>query len=124
MTRALCYLTTSLGIIAVAMQLGLCESLAASPPVAIRMDEPTFDFGDVSDESPLTHVFHFTNVSGKTITLRRSGCGGFVQPAPDKERYLPGESGTVTVTFYPRGFCGKVARTYSVVPYEVSEPGQ
>jgi hypothetical protein len=96
----------------------------SSPPLeaprALFIAEPHVDFGDVPDDVLLIHKFTFTNISDHTVRLT-FGCGGYALPCTDKDRYRPGESGTITVTVNPAGRNGPFTRVISALPVAVPD---
>lgn len=72
----------------------------AVPP--LTFDSLTHDWGRVTDEKPLEHIFKFTNTSDRTITIDRvtATCGCTV-PQLTKKVYAPGETGEIKVQFNP-----------------------
>jgi hypothetical protein len=66
----------------------------------LSFDEPTFDFGTVSEGAVIEHTFSFTN-TGKVpllISNARSTCGCTVPEWPETP-IDPGEAGEITVRF-------------------------
>lgn len=63
--------------------------------------ETSFDFGTITEGKPVVHDFTFTNTGNAhvTITAAMSSCGCAVPQWP-REPVAPGESATITFTFY------------------------
>ena len=63
-----------------------------------------FDFGTIWDHESMTATYPFTNTGTQTLVITRmkAGCG-CTTPVADKTVIQPGEQGTITVTFDPRG---------------------
>ena len=70
----------------------------------ITFEIEEFDFGTIWDHESMTAVYPFTNTGTQTLVITRmkAGCG-CTTPVADKTVIQPGESGTITVTFDPRG---------------------
>lgn len=68
----------------------------------LTFDSLSHDWGRVTDEKPLEHVFKFTNTSNRTITIKNATatCGCTV-PQLTKKVYAPGEAGEIKVQFNP-----------------------
>jgi hypothetical protein len=81
------------------------------------------DFGTVWDFESVTTTFPFTNNGSKTLVLSRlqAGCG-CTTPVADKTILQPGESGTITVTFDPKGKEGKQDKKVTIFSNSVKEP--
>jgi hypothetical protein len=69
----------------------------------LEFDQTVIELGPVSDEAPITTVFHFTNTSDKAVRLSIDGCHLCGLPTSDKESYGPGERGAIFVVFEPFG---------------------
>ncbi len=63
-----------------------------------------FDFGTIWDHKSMTANYPFTNTGTQplVITRMKAGCG-CTTPVADKTVIQPGEQGTITVTFDPKG---------------------
>lgn len=68
----------------------------------LTFDSLSHDWGRVTDEAPLEHLFKFTNTSNRTITIKSATatCGCTV-PQLTKKVYAPGEAGEIKVQFNP-----------------------
>jgi hypothetical protein len=68
----------------------------------LTFDSLSHDWGRVTDEKPLEHIFKFTNTSDRTITIKSvtATCGCTV-PQLAKKVYAPGEAGEIKVQFNP-----------------------
>jgi hypothetical protein len=77
--------------------------------------EGAIDFGKAAFGEELKGKFDFTNTGTGMLRVDRvrSSCGCTV-PELDKKEYAPGESGTIRVTFKPKG-TGKQSKTITVV---------
>lgn len=85
-------------------------------PVYINPAEPAdmvfesmeHDFGTISDDAEVEHVFRFTNRGLGTlrITNTKGSCSCTV-PAPSKREFAPGESGEIRVIYNPKGKQGE-----------------
>ena len=69
-----------------------------------------FDFGTVNTKSgPVHHVFNMKNVGTSPIAIVSavSGCG-CTRPEFGKKPVMPGQTGTIKVTFLPEGQRGEI----------------
>ena len=83
--------------------------------------EQTFhDFGVISDALPVSFDFVFHNEGNEIIKIInvKASCG-CTAAAPTKNEYLPGEEGSIHVTFKPRGRSGHQAKSIRV---ETNDP--
>ena len=83
------------------------NSQSSNPSVrgaGITLEWEERDFGTIWDFESVTTTFPFTNNGTKPLVLSKlqAGCG-CTTPVADKTILQPGESGTITVTFNPRG---------------------
>jgi len=85
----------------------------------------TQDAGEILDTSPakLTYLFKNTGAGPVTITQVKVSCGCTV-PELDKKTYMPGESGTLTVTFDPANKNGSIARNITVFTDSEQTPSE
>ena len=81
------------------------------------------DFGTIWDFETVTTTFPFTNTGSKTLVLSRlqAGCG-CTTPIADKTILQPGESGTITVTFDPKGKSKKQDKKVTIFSNSVKNP--
>jgi len=89
----------------------------------ISLEVEERDFGTIWDFQPVTTTFPFTNTGNKTLVLTRlqAGCGCTV-PVADKNVLQPGESGTITVTFDPKGKSNKQDKKVTIFSNSVNYP--
>lgn len=80
-------------------------------PEALKLDATKFDWGDISDTEPVEHVFNFTNVSDRDITIAVAASCGCTVPTLEKTTYKPGENGKVTARFDPHSRQGNQSKT-------------
>lgn len=82
---------------------------------ALKFETVEHDFGKIGDESPVQYSYKFVNNSDRTITIGNVGvsCGCTSAPLA-KKTYGPGETGTIDVTFNPRGRRGKEIKHVNV----------
>ena len=71
-----------------------------APAPVFQFKEEVWDFGNVPQGTPVTHVFEYTN-NGKVPVLvsQATASCGCTTPVWTKEPVLAGKSGTVAVTF-------------------------
>ena len=98
----------------------------AMPPsrgadISLEWDER--DFGTIWDFESVTTTFPFTNTGSKTLVLSRlqAGCG-CTTPIADKTILQPGESGTITVTFDPKGKENKQDKKVTIFSNSAKNP--
>ena len=80
-------------------------SLPAWAQAEIKFDETTHDFGSFPESDAVKEcVFTFTNVGNQPLVIHQAvpSCGCTV-PEFSQEAVLPGEQGTVKVTYNGRG---------------------
>ncbi|MBC8200932.1 MAG: DUF1573 domain-containing protein [Planctomycetes bacterium] len=89
--------------------------------ISLEWDER--DFGTIWDFESVTTTFPFTNNGSKTLVLSRlqAGCG-CTTPIADKTILQPGESGTITVTFDPKGKAGKQDKKVTIFSNSAKDP--
>ena len=77
----------------------------------LTFEEQTFDFGEITDLEPVVKTVTFKNSGDKTleITNVKASCGCTTGKLA-KKTYEPGESGTVDITFNPKGKSGKTTK--------------
>lgn len=73
------------------------------------------DTGEIldTDDSKVSFLFRNTGLGPLTITQVKVTCGCTV-PELDKKTYMPGEQGTLYVTFDPKGKRGALARNITI----------
>lgn len=95
------------------------EATQAQPPVAnnvvvpegpttsMTFEEPTFDFGTVTDGEVVTHTFSFTNTGEEPLIISdaKGSCGCTV-PSKPTAPIAPGEEGEITVQFNSKNKVG------------------
>jgi len=97
------------------------EQPARGADISLEWDER--DFGTIWDFEPVTTTFPFTNTGSKTLVLSRlqAGCG-CTTPVADKTILQPGESGTITVTFDPKGKENKQDKKVTIFSNSAKNP--
>ena len=71
----------------------------------LRFDTTTWNFGNIQEvEGKVSHTFHFTNIHTSPVVIEEviSTCGCAI-PVYSKQPVKPGHTGTITVTFDPKG---------------------
>ncbi len=89
------------------------QLLAATPRLAV--DQPTFNFGAITQGKKVDHVFTFTNKGDAPLTIEqvRTSCG--CTAANIASRLIePGKKGEVKVTFDSTNFAGNISKTVFV----------
>ena len=80
----------------------------------IVFDNKNHDFGTFEEETgPVTHDFRFVNSGNEPLVLQnvRSTCGCTV-PKYTREPIAPGDSGSIKVTYNPKGRPGKFSKPF------------
>ena len=81
----------------------------------VAFEETTYDFGDIGSKKTVSKKFTISNVGNVPLIISRvkPSCGCTVSKYP-KEPVLPGESGTITIRFNPKGRKGKQHKIVTV----------
>ena len=81
----------------------------------IVFDQAFHDFGVISDTLPVSFDFVFRNEGNEVLKMGtvRASCG-CTAAAPSKDEYMPGEEGSIHVTFKPKGRTGHQAKSIRV----------
>lgn len=82
----------------------------------LRFDSCTFDMKIVfEDDAPSEYTFRYANRSDEPVViLRAETTCGCAKPRYTKEPVMPGQSGSISVTFYPKGHPGALNRSVFV----------
>lgn len=93
----------------------------ADPGSPLTFDKYAHDFGRILDTERVSAVFKFTNTGDQAVKLGKpqASCGCTV-PTLAKHEYAPGESGSIDVTFSPKG-AGKTTKNITI-PIEGMSP--
>ncbi len=71
----------------------------AQAPV-FQFTEETWDFGDIPQGTPATHVFEYSNTGKPPLIVSQATAScGCTTPVWSKEPVLTGKKGTITVTY-------------------------
>ncbi|MCA9276352.1 MAG: DUF1573 domain-containing protein [Phycisphaerales bacterium] len=91
----------------------------------LMFSSKTQDAGEILDlESvKLSYLFRNTGAGPLTITQVKTSCGCTV-PELEKKTYMPGESGTLSVTFDPSGKAGTIARNITIFTDSETTPSE
>ena len=91
-------------------------SMSAADNRDIEFAETAFDFGTVSaSHEPIIHEYVFTNTSDVPLTVvSASASCGCTRAKYTNEPVRPGDTGTVRVTFYPKGQKGYISKNVKV----------
>ena len=78
------------------------QSTTATPDqgAVFKFSEETFDFGDIPQGTPVTHVFQYTNTGKQPIVISQvtASCG-CTTPTWTKDPVAPGATGKINVTY-------------------------
>lgn len=83
----------------------------------LRFDTTTWNFGNIQEvDGKVSHTFHFTNTHTAPVVIEEviSTCGCTI-PIYSKQPIKPGSTGTVTVTFDPKGRTNFFSKSIRVV---------
>jgi hypothetical protein len=99
------------------------EAVVVGAPPKIVVDNAVHDFGDIEPGSKNTCKFNFSNQGRGVleITKVQSTCGCTV-PELKKKTYLPGESGTINVTYHASPHGGHVSKSLYILSNDKSNP--
>lgn len=89
---------------------------AVGATTTMSVDRMVHDFGEISDQAPVSTKFTVTNTGTEPliITQAKGSCGCTVPTFP-QEPLAPGESGTIDVTFNPKGKNGAQNKTVTLI---------
>ncbi len=91
---------------------------------SIKFEKLELDFGPVAPSSANDGEFKFSNVGNAKLTIShiQSTCGCTV-PELDKKEYLPGESGTIKISFKaPAAAAGAILKHIYVISNDAANP--
>lgn len=92
-------------------------------PADLVFEETMHDFGRISDEGDVEHIFKFTNTGTGTLYMSNlKGSCSCAVPALAKNEYAPGESGEVRVIFTPKKKAGSQVQTITVSSNDAETP--
>lgn len=99
----------------------MTSSAWAAPNLVV--EQPTFDFGEVSQGQTVRHSFSFNNDGDEPLLIEkvRSSCGCTAALISAKT-LAPGESGEVQATFDSTRFRGAVTKTISLYSNDPEQP--
>jgi len=83
------------------------QQVNAMPKTTMEFFETSFNFGKISADSPVKHIYRFKNTGTNPLMISKTdvSCGCTV-PKFSEEPILPGKEGEITVTFNPKGKSG------------------
>ncbi|HPM77837.1 MAG TPA: DUF1573 domain-containing protein [bacterium] len=111
-----------LGLAFALLMASLAAMAGCAPPTA-RVDEDTFDFGSIEQNTAAEHIFKIYNDGNKDleITHTKSTCGCTVA-TPSKKTIKPGDFSEVKVTFNAGLRKGKQIKKVTVVTNDPANP--
>ena len=99
------------------MMLASLVAYAQQEQPEIKFDKTVHNFGTFSEKTPVqTAVFAFTNIGKAPLIINQAiaSCGCTI-PSYTKEPIMPGEKGTVKVTYNGKGkFPGHLKKSISI----------
>lgn len=92
-------------------------------PADMVFEEMKYDFGTISDDEKVEHVFRFTNkgVGTLRVTSTKGSCSCTV-PALSKREFAPGESGEIRVIYNPTGKAGEQHQQITINTNDAETP--
>ncbi|MGB0885059.1 MAG: DUF1573 domain-containing protein [Chitinophagales bacterium] len=85
-------------------------------PTTIKMDKMEHDFGTIGDDKNATTTFTITNTGNNPLIISSAkGSCGCTVPTYPKAPIAPGESGTLEVSFDPKGKSGAQNKTVTII---------
>jgi hypothetical protein len=92
-----------------------------SPKISVQQLD--YDFGDISQNEPVTHAYVITNNGGDLLVIKdvKAACG-CTAAKPEKSELKPGESTSISVTFNPKGRKGPQNKTVTVTSNDPEKP--
>ncbi len=94
----------------------LIAGTCAAQSQPLKFDEPVWNFGRIAEDGgKVSHTYVFTNAGAKPVVIHEvvSTCACTVG-AFSREPVMPGQKGSVTVTFDPLGLTPTITRTLKV----------
>lgn len=78
----------------------------------LKLEETTFDFGDIKQGNKVEHIFKFTNTGNENLLIIKAqpSCGCTV-PEWTKEPIKKGDSGQIKIVFDSSGKSGKQSKS-------------
>jgi hypothetical protein len=110
------------------------RDLADAPdrvPTLVDPDKPadmvfsaqSHDFGIISDDAPVEHVFRFRNEGLGTLRISSTkGSCACTVPAPSKRAFQPGEEGEIRVIYDPSGKMGEQTQIVTINTNDAETP--
>jgi hypothetical protein len=100
----------------------ICSSYAEQGP-RLKLLEPEFDFGTVSEGAIVEHEFAVKNVGDTDLTIQRvSASCGCTAAALSSMTIKPGSSEKVRVSFNTLGFFGSKTKSVYIVSNSIDKP--
>lgn len=94
---------------------GQAAEAPADSKARIEFEETTFDFGDITDRAPVSHIFKFRNVGTEVLHITKVNWGCNCTSARAlQDEVEPGDEGAVEVTFDPRSRNGPYHKNANV----------
>ncbi|MCB0317664.1 MAG: DUF1573 domain-containing protein [Bdellovibrionales bacterium] len=89
----------------------------------IKITEPVFDFGTVTQGSKVEHSFNLVNEGNADLQIQRviPSCGCTASTA-SKDVLAPGEEGMIETSFDTTGFSGSKTKTVRVYTNDIDNP--
>ncbi len=102
--------------------LGLAVGCAKQPG-RIELSDAEYDFGTISNEKAVSHVFEVRNVGQGQLEIAgvSTSCGCTVAEV-DRRQLAPGETAQLTVTYDPQAHDGATGRFMRVVYIRSDDP--
>ncbi len=90
------------------------EDLALAP--VVDFDKITYDFGTISQDKVIEHIFNLTNTGKSNLYIRKVGAScGCTAVVPSKTTIAPGETTEIKAVFNPAGREGNQKKAITVI---------
>lgn len=94
-----------------------------SQPADMTFTEISHDFGTISDDAEVEHLFRFTNTGTGTLRIAATkGSCSCTVPAPSKREFEPGEQGEIRVIYDPKGKAGEQTQVVTITTNDPETP--
>lgn len=91
------------------------ETQPVANPTTITFDKEMHDFGDITQDAPVTTTFTISNTGAEPLVISNAkGSCGCTVPEYPTEPIAPGEDGTITVSFDPKGKPGQQNKSVTI----------
>lgn len=91
----------------------------------IRLDETSYEFGDIIQGEKVSHIFTFTNSGNQPLILSDivTTCG-CTAPSWSRDPILPGQSGEIQITFNSDNKMGRQNKGITILSNAINSPAR